>query len=175
MLACAVALVPIATSGVGPRDIGQAAAEQPEALRGVGIDQRLNEQVPLDLVFRDETGQPVALRSLFRGRPVILSLAYYKCPMLCTLVLNGLVSAMKALPFDAGKEFDVITVSFNPEETSALAAEKKASYLAWAPSTDGTSSPEMRERSSSSPRRSASTTATTPSARSSRTRRASRC
>jgi protein SCO1/2 len=108
---------------------GQPATAQPEALRGVGFDQRLNEQVPLELVFRDERGAPVELGSLFRGKPVILSLAYYRCPMLCTLVLNGLVSAMKALPFTAGDAYDVITVSIDPQETPALAAEKKATYL----------------------------------------------
>ncbi len=64
-----------------------------------------------------------------RGKPVILSLAYYQCPMLCTLVLNGLTSAMRALPFDAGNEFDVITVSFDPKDTPELAAKKKATYL----------------------------------------------
>jgi protein SCO1 len=106
------------------------ASAPPAALRDVGLDQRLNEPVPLDLTFRDEAGQPVTLGSLFRGKPVILSLVYYHCPMLCTLVLNGLLSAMRVLPFDAGKEFDVITVSFDPEDTPAVAAQKKATYLA---------------------------------------------
>jgi protein SCO1/2 len=107
---------------------GLPASAAPAALRDVGIDQRLNEPVPLDLTFRDEAGQPVTLGSLFRGKPVILSLVYYRCPMLCTLVLNGLLRAMRALPFDAGQEFDVITVSFDPTDTPALAAQKKATY-----------------------------------------------
>jgi protein SCO1/2 len=111
-------------------DMGQPASVQPEALRGVGIDQRLDQAVPLDLVFRDETGAAVTLGSLLRGKPVILNLVYYECPMLCTLVLNGLLGAMKALPFDAGNEFDVITLSFDPTETPELAARKKATYLA---------------------------------------------
>jgi protein SCO1 len=102
---------------------------QPAALRDVGIDQRLNQQVPLDLTFRNEQGETVTLGSLMRGKPVILSLVYYECPMLCTLVLNGLLGALKALPFDAGNEFDVITVSFNPKDTPELAAKKKAAYL----------------------------------------------
>lgn len=102
---------------------------QPTELRDVGIAQRLNQPVPLDLAFRDEAGETVTLRSLMRGKPVILSLAYYECPMLCTLVLNGLVSAMRALPFTAGQEFDVITVSFDPRDTPELAAQKKANYL----------------------------------------------
>jgi protein SCO1/2 len=124
-----VALVPaIARADLQPPG-GQPASAQPEALRGVGIDQRLQEQVPLDLVFRDELGADVTLGSLFRGKPVILSLVYYECPMLCTLVLNGLLSTMKALPFSAGEEFDVITVSFNPADTPELAAKKKATYL----------------------------------------------
>ena len=110
--------------------VGQPAAAQPDALRGVGIDQRLDQQVPLDVVFRDETGAPVAFGSLLRGKPVILSLVYYRCPMLCTLVLNGLLSAMRALPFDAGREFDVITVSFDPTDTPDRAAQEKATYLA---------------------------------------------
>jgi protein SCO1 len=109
--------------------IGQPASAQPEMLRGIGIDQRLDQQVPLDLVFRDETGAEVTLGGLLRGKPVLLSLVYYECPMLCTLVLNGMLSAMKALPFDAGQEFDVITVSFDPTDTAALAAQKKATYL----------------------------------------------
>ena len=120
-LAVALALPSLAT--------GETAETRPAELRGVGIEQHLNQQVPLDLTFRNEAGEPVTLRSLMRGKPVILSLAYYQCPMLCTLVLNGLVGAMRALPFDAGNEFDVITVSFDPKDTPELAAKKKATYL----------------------------------------------
>ena len=108
----------------------QPAQEKPAALREVGYDQRLGEQVPLDLTFRDEAGRPVSLRSLFRGRAVVLSLVYYECPMLCTLTLNGLGSALSVLTFDVGKDFDVVTVSFEPKETPALAAAKKKAYLA---------------------------------------------
>jgi protein SCO1/2 len=108
---------------------GQPAQEKPPLLRDVGYDQRLGEQVPLDLVFRDETGRPVALRSLFRGRAVVLSLVYYQCPMLCTLTLNGLSSALSVLTFDVGKDFDVVTVSFEPKETPPLAAAKKKAHL----------------------------------------------
>jgi len=102
---------------------------RPQELQDVGIDQRLNEQVPLDLEFRNEAGQPVRLAQYFGKKPVILALAYYECPMLCTLVLNGLSSALRVLTFDIGKEFEVVTVSFNPEETPALAAAKKRTYL----------------------------------------------
>lgn len=101
----------------------------PDALRGVGFDQRLAQTVPLDLTFRNEAGETVRLGRYFDSRPVILALVYYECPMLCTLVLNGLVSALKALSFDAGREFDVVAVSFDPEETPDLAAAKKETYL----------------------------------------------
>ncbi len=110
--------------------LAQPAQEKPAVLRDVGYDQRLGEQVPLDLAFRDEAGRPVTLRSLFRGRAVVLSLAYYECPMLCTLTLNGLGSALSVLTFDVGRDFDVLTVSFEPKETPALAAAKKKAYLA---------------------------------------------
>jgi len=113
-----------------PAASGQPAQERPRILREVGYDQRLGEPVPLDLVFRDESGRAVPLASLFRGRPVVLSLVYYECPMLCTLTLNGLQSALSVLTFDVGREFDVVTVSFEPKETPALAAAKKKAYLA---------------------------------------------
>jgi len=98
-------------------------------LADVGIDQRLNEAIPLDLVFRDETGNPVRLSDYFGDKPVILSLVYFKCPMLCTLTLNGLVRSMRATSFDAGKEFTVLTVSFDPRETPITAAAMKRVYL----------------------------------------------
>lgn len=136
-LAAAVVAAPLgarAFEGAGPADRDDEVRQQPSEvrppeLRDVGIDQHLNQQVPLDLAFRNEAGETVTLRSLMRGKPVILSLAYYQCPMLCTLVLNGLTSAMRALPFTAGNEFDVITVSFDPKDTPELAAKKKATYL----------------------------------------------
>jgi protein SCO1/2 len=105
------------------------AGTPPAELRDVGIDQRLNEQVPLDLTFRDETGKTVQLRQYFGQRPVVLILAYYECPMLCTMVLNGALRAFRALSFDVGDEFQVVTVSFNPKETPELAAKKKKSYM----------------------------------------------
>jgi protein SCO1/2 len=102
---------------------------KPPILEHVGFDQRIGDVVPLDLPFRDEDGKTVPLRTFFQGKPVVLVPAYYECPMLCTLVLNGVVSALRALPFDAGKEFQVVVFSFNPRETPALAKEKKATYL----------------------------------------------
>lgn len=95
----------------------------------VSFDQRLNEQIPLDLTFTDESGNPVQLKNYFGDKPVILSLAYYECPMLCTLVLNGLVRTLRSLSFSIGKEFNVLTVSFDAREKSPLAAEKKRTYL----------------------------------------------
>jgi cytochrome c oxidase subunit 2 len=95
----------------------------------IGFDQRLDEQVPLDLAFRDETGKTVRLGDYFDRKPVILALVYYQCPMLCGQELNGLAGSLKALAFDAGKEFDVVVVSFNPRETSELAAAKKETYM----------------------------------------------
>jgi protein SCO1/2 len=94
----------------------------------VGLDQRLGESVPLDLPFRDEAGQSVTLGRYFQGKPVVLVLAYYRCPMLCTQVLNGLVAAMRPLPFELGQDYQVVTVSFDPREGPELAAAKKASY-----------------------------------------------
>jgi protein SCO1/2 len=108
---------------------GKAESTLPPLLREVGFDQRLDEQVPLDLVFRDEAGGSVKLGDYFHGKPVILVLAYYRCPMLCTLVLNGLAQGMLDMPFDAGKEYEVVTVSFDPRETPAQAAAKKKTYL----------------------------------------------
>jgi protein SCO1/2 len=106
-----------------------AQGDRPPALRDVGIDQRLNEQAPLDLPFRDETGKLVRLQDYFGHKPVILALVYYQCPMLCTLVLNGLVRAMRTVPFSAGDQFNIVTVSFDPRETPELAAAKKRTYL----------------------------------------------
>ncbi|HVN79470.1 MAG TPA: SCO family protein [Terriglobia bacterium] len=109
--------------------IGQTPRGIPENLRNVGIDQKLNEQVPPGLVFRDETGRVVHLGEYFRNKPIILNLVYFECPMLCTQVLNGLVSCLRTLNFTIGNEFEVITVSFNPHEGPPLAAAKKEAYL----------------------------------------------
>jgi len=105
------------------------ASRVPPAFRDVGIDQRLNQQVPLDIPFRDENGDTVALREFFGKRPVILSLVYYECPMLCTTSLNGLEQSMKEMKLDLGKDYDVVTVSFDPTEQPSLAAAKKAVYV----------------------------------------------
>ena len=101
----------------------------PGALEGVGIDQRLNQAVPLDLTFRDEAGRPVQLSSFFQGKPVLLALVYYRCPMLCTQILNGVAGSLKAVSLKPGKDFEVVSVSFDPKDTPELAASKKQMYL----------------------------------------------
>jgi len=111
---------------------GTATAQQfglPAMVRGVGIDQNLNAQIPLELTFKDETGQTVRLGQYFRQKPVVLALVYYECPMLCDMVLNGLTHSMEQISLNLGHDFDVVTVSFNPKETWQLAAAKKANYV----------------------------------------------
>lgn len=105
------------------------AEELPAPLRKVGFEQRLDAELPLDLAFRDESGRSVRLGDFFGQKAVVLAMVYYECPMLCTLTLSGLVSALRALSFDVGREFEVVTVSFSPSETPELAARKKAAYL----------------------------------------------
>jgi protein SCO1 len=102
---------------------------RPPGLKHVGIEQHLNEQIPPNLMFRDESGKPVRLGDYFGGKPLILNLVYYQCPMLCGEVLSGLESALRVLKFNVGNEFDVLTVSFDPRETPAMAAAKKAEFL----------------------------------------------
>jgi protein SCO1/2 len=101
----------------------------PEPLRAIGFDQNIDQQVPLDTVFRDESGAAVRLGDYFGKRPVVLVFAYYDCPMLCTQVINGLSSALGVLTLVPGKDFEIVTVSFNPRDTPATAAAKKAVYL----------------------------------------------
>jgi protein SCO1/2 len=93
-----------------------------------GLDQKLNAQAPLDLPFRDENGRAARLGDYFGQRPVILVLAYYQCPNLCTLVLNALLTSAQDLQFDAGKDFEIVVVSFDPRETPSLALAKKRAY-----------------------------------------------
>ena len=104
--------------------------QRPPGLEFVGIEQHLNAEVPANLEFKDELGNPVKFGDYFdKGRPVILNLGYYQCPMLCGEVLQGLVGSMKALTFNLGKEYEVVTVSFDPRETTEMAAEKKRDMM----------------------------------------------
>jgi len=102
---------------------------RPPGLKHVGIEQHLNQQIPPNLSFRDETGRPVELADYFGRRPLILNLVYYRCPMLCREVSSGLVNALRILKFDLGQEFDVLTVSFDPTDTPEMAAVKKTELL----------------------------------------------
>ena len=96
----------------------------------ITIAQKLNTQVPLDLMFRDETGKVVRLREYFNnGRPVLLNFVYFRCPMLCPMVLEGTTTSLTHLKFDIGKQFDVITVSIDPRDTVKRAAELKDKYI----------------------------------------------
>ena len=118
VLACAIGI---------PATIRAQAPEPP--FDGIRIEQRLDELVPLDLRFRNEMGEDVVLRDYFGERPVVLVLAYYRCPMLCTLVLNGLSAALQALTLQPGSDFEIVTVSIDPRETPDIARAKKAIYL----------------------------------------------
>jgi len=132
MLALAAALAWPASAcaqGMNQGMMSPPASMRPPGLKNVGILQNLNTQIPADLVFRDETGQTVRLGDYFGRKPVILSLVYYQCTMLCGEVLNGLDTALRVLKFDVGKEFDVLTVSFDPKDTPAVATLKKSEYL----------------------------------------------
>lgn len=136
--------VPVAAFAQGPPgpssplygarpNTGNPSTGLPTALRDVRIEQKLDQQLPLDLNFRDENGQQVNLGKYFGKKPVVLSLVYYDCPMLCTQVLNAMVTSFRVLPFEVGKEFDVVTISFDPRETPELAAAKKKVYVDYLP------------------------------------------
>lgn len=121
MAALVALLLAAATSG--------AEDQRPAILREIGFDQKLGATVPLETPLLDEAGRDVRLGDYFQGRPVVLSFNYFDCPMLCTVSLNGLASALGTLSFDAGKEFEIVTVSFDTRDTPAAARAKKDSYL----------------------------------------------
>ena len=114
--------------GVNPSP-GIPASQMPSVLSKVTYEQRLNEQLPLDLEFKDEDGRTVKLGQYFGTRPVILAFVYYDCPMLCTQVLNGIDTSLSVLTETVGKDFDVVAVSFDPRETPALASGKKKAQV----------------------------------------------
>lgn len=117
---------PAASGGDGgPRGLAPT-----EVLETVGVDQNLDAQISPDLTFINEAGQTVRLGDYFGKRPLLLSLVYYECPGLCTMTLNGIVTSLRPLTFTPGTEFDILTISFDPRETPALAAAKKKRYLA---------------------------------------------
>src|ERR1700735_1860843 len=127
LLAFAVLACPLA-SVAQLQDPMQGIGVRPELLKQAGIDQKLNDSIPLDLKFRDEHGRTVERAQYFGSKPVILSLVYYNCPMLCTQVLNGLERSMKLIPMDIGSDFNVVTVSIDPTERPVLAEAKQALY-----------------------------------------------
>ncbi|HEX2251798.1 MAG TPA: SCO family protein [Thermoanaerobaculia bacterium] len=135
-LALAAALAAVAAPGLAQRtpqaevDPAGRAAGVPAELTDIGFDQKIGERVPADLAFRDESGRAVTLGDYLDGeRPVLLSLVYYECPMLCDLTLSGLAASMKPLTFDVGADFQVVSVSFDPGETPATAAAAEARYV----------------------------------------------
>ncbi len=120
----ALALVMLLSAAAGAHD-----DKRPAALRDVAFDQELKRQVPLDLTFRDETGKPVRLANYFKEKPVILNFVYFKCQDLCPLLLDGVVRSLRALSFEVGNQFDVLTVSFDPHDDPPLAAAKKTDLV----------------------------------------------
>lgn len=128
MLGAVVVSAQDGARGLAPA-AGAPSNQVPTPLNKVAFEQRLNEQLPLELPFRNEDGKTVKLGDYFGRKPVVLAFVYYECPMLCTQVLNGLESALRVLTESVGEEFDVVTVSFDPRETPALAAGKKQAYL----------------------------------------------
>jgi protein SCO1/2 len=107
----------------------KAAEPLPYELEGVGVEEHLGRQIPLNLEFKDETGQVVSLKKYFDGKPVLLTLVYYECPNLCNFLLNGLVESLKQMPWTVGDQFNIISLSIDPNEGPELAEKKKKAYL----------------------------------------------
>jgi len=128
-LALVPAMSAFAQSPAGLAEPGDPTSARPGILSKIAIDQKIGHELPLDLPFVDDSGRAVKLGDFFGKRPVVLALVYYECPMLCTQVLNGLVSTLSVLTLNVGTEFDVVAVSFNPKEGPGLASQKKANYV----------------------------------------------
>jgi protein SCO1/2 len=112
-----------------PDNVGPSAATLPPALQNVGFEPALNGQMPLDVHFRDETGRDVSLREFSGQKPVVLAFVYYSCPMLCDEIQRGVVGVLRMLSFNPGRDYDVVFISFDPQDTTAMAAEKKKAAL----------------------------------------------
>lgn len=126
----AIVLIAFTTPALGQIVTEPPAERLPPQLGKVGIEQRLNQQIPLNLPFRDELGQTVTLGDYFHtGKPVVLSLVYFRCTLLCSQVMSSLAGALRYVKFDAGKQFEVLTVSFDPTETPPMALDAKNKYL----------------------------------------------
>ncbi|HEY6374312.1 MAG TPA: SCO family protein [Edaphobacter sp.] len=131
-LCCALLCAPVfaQVSSYGDKQTGDNAGDQlPQMLQRVNVSQRLNQPLPLDAAFVDETGKTVKLGDYFGKHPAIVSLVYYTCPMLCSEELDGLTGALSMVKMSPGKDFDVIVISIDPSDTPELAAKKKAFYL----------------------------------------------
>jgi protein SCO1 len=128
----ALTLLALILSSGQPNDPppGAPSSAVPSAITVLAWDQKLNQQVPLDVSFRAESDVPVRLADLSGGRPIILVLAYYRCPQLCNLVLNGLLEGLRGVEFRPGQEFEVIVVSFDARETPEIARAKRDNYVA---------------------------------------------
>lgn len=128
-IAVAAGLVTVAGAQTIPDNVGRSSTRLPAALQNVGFEPPLNGQVPLDTDFRDELGKPVRLRSYFHGKPVLLAFVYYTCPMLCDQVQMGVVGTLKMVSFSPGRDYEVVFVSFDPNDTPQAGAGKKNSAL----------------------------------------------
>lgn len=130
-LACIFGGVPARAQSpwFGLQKPGQPADQQPLILKKISIDQRINTQLPLNLTFRDETGRTVQLGDYFGKRPVLLSLVYYQCKILCPEEIDGLVGALEMLKLNPGKDFNVVFVSIDATETPEIAAREKDFYM----------------------------------------------
>ena len=132
VLSCALLSAPLfaQVSSYGDKQSGENAGDQlPQVLQKVGVSQHLNQQLPLDASFVDESGKSVKLGDYFGKRPAILSLVYYTCPMLCSEELDGLTSSLEMVKLTPGKDFDVVIISIDPSDTPAQAAKSKALYV----------------------------------------------
>jgi protein SCO1 len=129
VLSLAAPILCAQVSAYGDKETGPTNDRPPTLLNGVGIDQRLNSQLPLNLVFTDDAGKQVTLASYFGKRPAILALVYYRCPMLCSEELDGLTSSLEMVRYVPGKDFNIIVVSIDPTEGTDLAAAKKREYV----------------------------------------------
>lgn len=127
---CFIVILSLSIIGIRVNSEATNSSTMPPIAREIGIDQKLNQQIPADLQFKDESGNNISLAKYFNGnKPLVLTLVYYECPMLCTEVLNGLLKAMNVMNLQVANDFDVVTVSFNPRETPRLASAKKTTYV----------------------------------------------
>lgn len=124
-----IGALPALLLGASAMQLGPEPLTQFDPLNEVRLEQRLGAALPLDARFVDESGRELRLGELFGEKPVLLALVYYECPMLCNLVLNGVVETLNAIPFRPGEDFELVAISIDPLETAELAAKKRSNYL----------------------------------------------